>query len=95
MLVPPRGAQGAVDFVVEGEGTYRMSVADGRATIAEPDPEADGAPAAARVTGGVDAWVRALGPEGTSGELDVSGDRALAEAVLGGFTGAAARRAVA
>jgi hypothetical protein len=95
MLATPRGADGTVDFVVEDEGTYRMTVSGGRATISEPDPESDGAGATARVTGTVDAWVRALGPDAATGDLDVTGDRALADTVLHGFTGAAARRAVA
>jgi len=95
MLETPRGTNGAVDFVVDGEGTYRMTVSGGQVAIAEPRPESDGAHAAARVTGTVDAWVRALGPDAAPGELDFSGDRALAEALLQGFTGAAERRAVA
>jgi len=39
--------------------------------------------------------VRALGPEGELGALDVNGDRELAEGVLSGIVTAAARRAVA
>jgi hypothetical protein len=95
MLEAPRGVEGAVDFVVEGEGTYRMAVGGGRTAITEPGAESDGPPAAARVTGTVDAWVRALGPDGETGELRVSGNEALADGVLRGFTGAASRRAVA
>jgi hypothetical protein len=50
--------------------------------------------AAAVVTGSNEAWVRALGPDGSADELSFSGNRGLAEALLGAFTGpAAARRA--
>ena len=38
---------------------------------------------------------RALGPGGTPEELSYSGNRGLAEAILAGFTAAAARRAAA
>ena len=49
----------------------------------------------ARVTGPVSAWVRALGPEGSSNELQITGQRALAEAAVAGFSRATARRAAA
>ena len=45
--------------------------------------------------GGRDAWVRALGPGGSSDGLSFSGNRGLADAILAGFTAAAARRAAA
>ena len=47
------------------------------------------------MTGGRDAWVRALGPDGASDSLSFTGNRGLADAVLGAFTAprAAARRA--
>jgi hypothetical protein len=48
--------------------------------------------AAAVIAGSQDAWVRALGPEGASDGLAFSGNRALADAVLQGFTAAAAAR---
>ena len=50
----------------------------------------DGAVAA--VSGNEDAWVRALGPEGSSDALSFSGNRGLAEALVSGFTAAAAAR---
>jgi hypothetical protein len=39
--------------------------------------------------------VRALGPGGTADELAFNGNRGLADAILAGFTAAAARRAAA
>ena len=44
------------------------------------------------MTGGRDAWVRALGPDGASDPLSFTGNRGFADAVLGAFTGAAAAR---
>jgi hypothetical protein len=38
-------------------------------------------------------WIRALGPDGSLAELDVRGDRGLAETLLGSFTRAASARA--
>jgi hypothetical protein len=46
------------------------------------------------VRGTVAAWVRALGPEGASDALAVSGREALAGAVLDGFARARTRGAV-
>jgi DNA-binding HxlR family transcriptional regulator len=92
MLEPPPDVRGSVDLVLAGEPedrTYRLSAADGRVEINER-PEG---PADAVVTGGRDAWITALGPDGTSTSLDVTGDRGLAEALLSGFTAAAASRA--
>jgi hypothetical protein len=54
----------------------------------------DGA-VAATVSGSQAGWVRALGADGSSDELSFSGNRGLADAILAGFTKAAARRAAA
>ncbi|MGH2947028.1 MAG: hypothetical protein ACRDPC_12340, partial [Solirubrobacteraceae bacterium] len=54
---------------------------------------ADGA--SATVSGSQTAWVHALGPDGSADELTFSGNRSLAEALLSGFTTAAARRVAA
>ena len=94
MLVAPDGLAGTVEFVVDSRGDlperrYQLAVADGRVEIAENAP-AEGA--AATVTGGRDAWVRALGPDGSSEALAFSGNRGLADALLGAFTAAAAAR---
>jgi len=47
----------------------------------------------ATVTGSMEAWVSALGPDGAIASLDVGGDRGLAKALLSGFTAAATSRA--
>jgi hypothetical protein len=43
----------------------------------------------------VSAWVAALGPDGDSGDLQFSGRRPLADALLDGFSQAGARRSAA
>ena len=52
-------------------------------------------PAGATVIGSEAAWVRALGPGGSSDGLSFSGNRGIADSLLTGFTAAAARRAAA
>jgi hypothetical protein len=96
LIEPPAGIEGSVDLIVAGEGDvpercYRLTASGGHVEISE-STEADGGGAAAVVTGGRDAWVRALGPEGSSDSLSFTGNRGLADAVLGAFTGAAAAR---
>ena len=97
LLEPPPGVEGSVDLVVEADGeaperSYRLTASRGRVEIAEG--ELEGA-ATATVTGNQAGWVRALGPDGSSDELTFSGNRGLADAILAGFTAAAARRAAA
>jgi DNA-binding HxlR family transcriptional regulator len=93
LIEAPAGAEGAVDLVVEGpaddERRFRLTASRGRVEISENVP-ADGASAV--VTGDQDAWVRALGPEGAPDRLSFSGNRGLADALLQGFTAAAAAR---
>jgi DNA-binding HxlR family transcriptional regulator len=94
LFEPPAGIEGSVDLIVEGAGDaperrYRLTAAHGRVDISESAPE-DGA--AATVTGSQDAWIRALGPDGSSEALAFSGNRGLADALLGAFTAAAAAR---
>jgi hypothetical protein len=92
MLAPPPDAQGTVDLIVSGDHddrVFRLTVADGRVEISER-PEG---PADAVATGTVDAWTAALGPDGATGSLDLTGKRALAETLLTGFTAAATSRA--
>jgi DNA-binding HxlR family transcriptional regulator len=98
LMEPPAGVEGTVELVVEGEGEesperrYRLTATRGRVEIAEGESEAS---AAAVVTGSQAAWVHALGPGGSSDELSFTGNRGLADAILSGFTAAAARRAAA
>jgi DNA-binding HxlR family transcriptional regulator len=92
LLAPPGDAEGTVDLVVAGEDedrTFRLRAANGRVAISErPEGTAD-----AVVSGSEEAWVRALGPDGGIGSLEVSGERSLAETLLSGFTAAANSRA--
>jgi DNA-binding HxlR family transcriptional regulator len=70
--------------VTRADGTaahYAITVAGGRATIAEravPD-------AAARIDGSEADWIDALGPGGVRSRLRISGDERLAATVLDGF----------
>ena len=94
MIETPPGMEGSIDLIVEGDGDvperrYRLTASGGRVEISE---SAEGDGAAAIVTGGRDAWVRALGPDGAADSLSFTGNRGLADAVLGAFTGAAAAR---
>jgi DNA-binding HxlR family transcriptional regulator len=98
LMEPPPGVEGTVELIVEGDGDeslerrYRLTAAHGRVEITEGESDAT---TAATVTGTQAGWVRALGPEGSSDELSFSGNRGLADAILTGFTTAAARRAAA
>jgi DNA-binding HxlR family transcriptional regulator len=98
MLDTAPEVSGTVECVVERPEAdpavrrYVLSAAEGNVEISER--EIDDSPDAT-VTGSVEDWVRALGPEGQLGRLDVSGDRGLAEGVLRGIVAAATRRAAA
>jgi HxlR-like helix-turn-helix len=91
LIEPPRGVEGAVDLIVEGdpERRYRLTAARGRVEITEGKSDAA---AGAVVRGGQEAWVRALGPDGSADDLEYSGNRGLADQILGSFTAAAAAR---
>jgi DNA-binding HxlR family transcriptional regulator len=91
LMEPPAGMEGAVDLIVEGspKRRFRLTAARGRVEISEAAPEEG---AAASVSGTEAAWVHALGPDGTADELSFTGNRSLADAMLGGFTSAAAAR---
>ena len=97
LLRAPAGLQGSVELVVnagdpENDRTYRLNIADGSVEIRERD--IDGEPDA-RVTGDVSAWVRALGPDGATDELQITGSGNLADSLLSGFAGAATRTSAA
>jgi len=98
ILTPASNLGGTVEFVVDARGDlperrYQLALADGHVELtelaqAESEPDA-------RVSGPVSAWVSALGPEGSTGDLQFSGRRPLADAVLDGFAQAGVRRAAA
>jgi len=90
MLAPARDVRGSVDLVVSDEDrTFRLVAADGHVEITERPS----GPADATVSGAAESWVEALGPDGSTGVLDIEGQQPLAEALLAGFTSAAASRA--
>jgi DNA-binding HxlR family transcriptional regulator len=96
LLEPPAGLEGTVELVVEAAGEvperhYLLAFAGGRTEISE----VGGAEPSATIRGSVAAWVRALGPDGSADDLEISGRRALADAVLDGFARAGTRRAAA
>jgi DNA-binding HxlR family transcriptional regulator len=98
LLSPPPHLNGTVELIVQADGeaperSFRLTAADGTLEISELQ-DVGGEPQA-RVTGSVAAWVRALGPEGSAEGLQITGQRPLAEAVLGGFAQAGTRRAAA
>ena len=95
--VPP-GVEGTVELIVEAEGEssperrYLLAAGQGGVEISEAPAES---PATATVSGAPDAWIHALGPEGAADDLEFSGNRGLADALLRGFTAAAAASRVA
>jgi hypothetical protein len=95
LLEPPQGLSGAVDLIVESDGDaperhYLVTIGGGHVEIAERDR--NGEPTAT-IVGSVAGWVRALGPEGATDDLQITGNRGLADALLSGFSEAAARSA--
>jgi DNA-binding HxlR family transcriptional regulator len=98
MLTPPENLSGTVEFVVDARGDlperrFQLTVGRGHVEIGERG-ESESEPEA-RVSGPVSAWVHALGPDGSADNLHVTGQRALADAVLAGFGQAGARRTAA
>jgi DNA-binding HxlR family transcriptional regulator len=94
LIEPPAGVEGEVELVVESDGEaperhYRLRASSGHVEISERE---DGGGVSAVVRGTPAAWVRALGPEGSPDQLEFSGNRPLADALLSGFTAAAATR---
>ena len=89
LLSPAPSTRGVVDCVVldeHGAGRHHvLHAAGGSVSIREGVPET----ADATVTGNVDAWVRALCPDADQSRLEFSGDRQLADRLLGGLTDAA------
>jgi DNA-binding HxlR family transcriptional regulator len=83
-LAAPEDVSGAVEIVVTGGETdrhYVLSVADGTVRYDEREaPDAE-----ARVQGSEGEWIKAFGEDADAARLDVSGDRRLAETLLGGL----------
>ena len=76
-------------LVGDTDRVFRLLAQSGDVTITErPEGEAD-----AVVTGDEEAWIAALGPDGSTAALDISGRAALARTLLAGFTAAATRAA--
>jgi hypothetical protein len=87
MVDVPMGMSGTVELQVGGR-SYVLVAGHGGVVIEEraaPDAEA-------RVTGSERAWIEALGPNGSRADLDIEGDRGLANLVLDGFSSVAARQ---
>ena len=87
LLEPPAGLEGTVELIVEADGDhperqYLVTLGGGRVEVSE----VGGATPTASVRGTVAAWVRALGPEGSTESLQISGRDGLAGAVLSGFS---------
>jgi len=86
ILNPTPGLDGTVELIVEAEGEqperqFLITLKGGRVEVSEvggPQPTAS-------VRGTVVAWVRALGPEGSTESLVISGRDGLAGALLDGL----------
>ncbi|MDX6663949.1 MAG: hypothetical protein QOG68_155 [Solirubrobacteraceae bacterium] len=88
MVELPMDASGAVELAV-GQRTYTLVCEHGGVRIEErPAPEAR-----ARVSGSERAWIEALGPASSRVDLDIDGDRSMANTILDGFSAAKARMA--
>ncbi len=90
LLSPSRSLNGTVELEVVGKERtrhYLLSVHDGSVELREhAEPGAD-----AHVSGSEKAWIEAFAPEGSRGDLEVSGRESLADALLDGLTAAQAR----
>jgi hypothetical protein len=94
ILEPPPGLEGTVELIVEAEGEqperqFLITLKGSRVEVSE----VGGAQPTATVRGTVQAWVRALGPGGSTDMLQISGRDGLAGAVLDGFSRSGSRAA--
>lgn len=88
MVSMPGDVAGSIELAV-GQRRYTLVCEGGAVSIEErAAPEAR-----SRVTGSERAWIEALGPACSRVDLDIEGDRVLANAVLDGFSAIAAPRA--
>lgn len=83
------GPAGTIELRVDGR-SYALTLDPAGAELREQAPEQPDA----TVAGSEAAWIAALGPDADRSALDVSGDGALADAVLDAFGPAATRAAV-
>ncbi|HTW12527.1 MAG TPA: helix-turn-helix domain-containing protein [Solirubrobacteraceae bacterium] len=87
-LVQPNGDRGEVELTVTdghregGPATYTAKLGGDQLEIIE-QPSTD---ATSRVSGDTDAWVQALAPGANAGRLQISGDRSLADSLIGQLT---------
>ncbi len=96
-LIEAAGAQGDVELTVidgtrdGGQAAYTVSLQGDHAEVRETACEA----AETRISGDVQAWIKAFSPEPDRGGLTVDGDTALADTVLGSLalSGAASAHA--
>jgi DNA-binding HxlR family transcriptional regulator len=89
----PAGVSGTLELTVRRSNgdLKRYVLRESGETLAIEErsaPEAD-----AKITGSERAWVEALGPDADRGELEIQGDRRLADALLDGLSVSAARDA--
>jgi DNA-binding HxlR family transcriptional regulator len=93
LLAPEDWVRGTIECMVTerskgaAERTYVLTAHDGHVDVVEHTTQSPDA----RVSGTEQAWVAALGPDGSRSSLDLDGDRALAETLLEGLTASAAR----
>lgn len=90
MVDVPAGMTGSVELTV-GTRSYVLVAADGGVQL----QEAAAPEATARVSGSERAWIEALGPACSRIDLEIDGDRTLANLVLDGFSAVAGGRAIA
>jgi hypothetical protein len=87
MVRVPAGTSGSIELEV-GQRHFTLVCERSGVRIEErADPEAR-----ARVSGSEREWIEALGPANARVDLDIEGDRGLANLVLDGFTAATTRR---
>lgn len=90
-LIPVNGASGTVEFAVEDNGSrlsYCCAVSSDGVVVEEREPrEPD-----AKVEGSRSDWVSALLPEPDTNSLRITGDRSLAEKLLGQLMARGSRR---
>jgi DNA-binding HxlR family transcriptional regulator len=94
LLSPPAQLHGTAALTVTGrskgdaERTYVLTATDGRVELAERQESGE---ADARAVGSEEAWIAALGPDAAREGLELTGDRALVDALLEGLSSGRSR----